>query len=236
MRKIKSSFPWFASFFTLISLLILTGLGTWQIQRLAWKNDLMASLETEYKKNGLEYPLNLRDLIVVSKDTPLKGSITGQFDYSNEIKIGPRGENSVLGYDIFTPFYLKTGGVVLVDRGWVKSSDSNQKSRLQSHARGEQTLTGIARIPSRPWKIGPENIPSRDVWIYPSPTQVAQSKNILKMAPSVFHLETSSNAKATLSLSNERWQPRNNHLQYAIFWFAMAGVLAVIYWVRFLKK
>ncbi len=236
MRKIESSFPWFATFFTFISLLILIGLGAWQIQRLAWKNDLITSLESEYKKNALQHPLNLKDLIVVSKNNPVKGSITGQFDYSNEIKIGPRGENSVLGYDIFTPFYLNTGGVILVDRGWVKSSDSNQKKRLRSHVQGKQVLTGIARLPSRPWKIGPENIPERNVWIYPSPIQFAQAKNILNLAPSVFHLENANNPNVSFFLSDERWQPRNNHLQYAIFWFAMAGVLIVIYWIRFLKK
>ncbi len=236
MRKMSAPFPWFVTTFTLLAFLILVGLGGWQMHRLAWKTGLLEFLESEYQKNALEYPLQLVDLIKVTETTPVKGFISGQFNFKQEIKVGPRRENGVFGYDIFTPFYLTTGGVVLVDRGWIKSSDSDPKNRPQTLTKGRQVLTGVARLPLRPWKIGPDNIAERNVWIYPSPTQVAQAKGIANMAPTVFHLETSSAPARGLLISKDRWQPRNKHLQYAIFWFAMAGVLLSIYYVRFLRK
>lgn len=236
MNKSSFKFPWFATLFTLIAFLILIGLGSWQIHRLSWKTNLIEALDKEFKKDAHDYPLIAIDLRDVSKDHPIKGSITGKFNYDQEIKVGPRNENGVLGYDIYTPFTLQTGGTILVDRGWIETAKSEQKDRPETLIIGKQVLTGMARLPSQPWSFGPGNIPKDDIWIYVDIQEIAAAKNIDDMVPAVFHLESSNKSAHDLLVTNERWQPRNKHLQYALFWFSMAGVLVLIYGVRFFRK
>ncbi len=228
--------PWMATLLTLISAIILCGLGLWQIQRHYWKADLLANLDREYKKDPLLSPLQSSDLFLVKKSDAHRGVVTGVFLYDKEISIGPRPRNNILGYEIYTPLILETGGTVLIHQGWVEASKKELEMRPETKIKNQIVITGMARLPSKPWNFGIHNIPEKELWIYLDIQEYAKIKDIPDLAPSVFHAENFSPSMPSLMIPKEKWHPNNNHLQYILFWFTMCGVLLLIYYQRFWKK
>ncbi len=214
--KPHPSFPWLATGLTLISAVILCGLGLWQLQRLDWKTELLSNLAREYPKDPLDHPLHAQDFLSMEQNDIRHGHVTGHFLYEQEIAIGPRIHQEELGYEIYIPFTLETGKTLLVHQGWTK-----EKSTRHQTETGLLSLSGTARMPSKPWKLGIHNQPDQNMWVYLDMEDIAQT--VPDLLPVVFYRE------------NTQWIPNNNHLRYALFWFAMCGIMLVIYYVRFWK-
>ncbi|KAI5963742.1 SHY1 [Candida pseudojiufengensis] len=100
--------------------IITFGLGCWQIKRLKWKNDLITKCETNLASPVLEsLPANL-DPNVIEEFEYRRFKCKGKFDYDQEMFLGPRLKDGVLGYLIVTPFIRSDGGKpILVERGWI---------------------------------------------------------------------------------------------------------------------
>ncbi len=233
MRPLKSRFPWFATICTVIAIAVLCGLGTWQVKRLIWKQALLDNIQSEYEKDTRITRLDLRDLVRLKENRVKKGFIDGRFDYTKEIHVGPRQFDGGFGYDIYTPFTMNNGANILVNRGWVRTQKVLQSKRLETLVKGQMRLYGVARIPDKPWAIAAQNAPVKDLWIHADPLQVAKVKGIPNMVAPVFYMQDSSVNIPTLVQRSDDWKIANNHLQYSIFWFAMAGILGLIYWIRF---
>lgn len=113
------------------------GLGCWQVQRYNWKVDLLKIAKERYEMDAQVLPerkLSQGDLYEYLQDiSGQRVALTGSFDHSNEVRIGPRAAPPGLvtdaaqgmatnpqGYFIITPFITKGGALVFVNRGWVK--------------------------------------------------------------------------------------------------------------------
>ena len=237
MRVKKTRFPYFATLFTCLAAIILLGLGTWQVYRLDWKNELISNLAVEYNKDATRYPLDFNSLLTIEDNDLRRGFIIGQFDFSKEITVGPRRYKGKFGYDVVTPFRLQGGGTILVDRGWMETSDSILLNRKKTWRTGKVSLIGTARTPKVPWKFGPRNAPSKNLWIYLDPDEIAFAKDLPDLLPVVFYMdETVATQNDRMISSTERVFPNNNHLMYAVFWYSMAFVLLYIYYLRFWKN
>ena len=112
--------PLFATLLTLIGISILCALGAWQLQRLEWKKNLLATVETQ---NAQEFKLFAPEQIT-PENAHLNGEIEGKFLYDKEIALGPRllkspsGLDSQYGAHIITPLKLEDGQILLINRGW----------------------------------------------------------------------------------------------------------------------
>lgn len=220
--------PVWATFFTLLSLLILCSLGTWQIKRLAWKTELLVQINTAYEAEPAR--LSREQLYQKNSDSVFiaHGTVRGRYVYSKEIMIQPRTHNGQTGYHVITPFALEDGGGILVNRGWVPRDWKNTQSDKQK----KTDVTGILRRPERANLFVPENNPDTNQWYRLDVDEIIRYLELDHMSPYILYAETSA---FVLPIPHDsKWLPRNNHLQYAIFWFSMAGVLVLIFGFRFL--
>ncbi|MFN3826063.1 MAG: SURF1 family protein [Micavibrio sp.] len=215
------------------TLVVLCGLGHWQMQRLAWKTDLIAKFEKEYARDPLANPLDELALNEIARQSPalMYGSLRGRFHHDLEILIGPRTHDDQPGYHVITPFSIVGGnGRVLVNRGWVPLEKANPLSRIEGQTEGVLTLTGIARLPDKANHFTPENNPQDHVWYSVDSQAIAMAVNMPSFPAVVFYAETQQPPYSGIwpIMAPTRTMPRNNHLQYAIFWFGMAGVLVIL--------
>ena len=213
-------------FVFLVALSVLISLGSWQIKRLTWKENIIAKLETEYQKDPLENFYTLENLTLESDLPLLYGSAKGQFIYDKEILAGPKPHDGSIGFLVITPMKLDSGGYILVNRGWIDQSKTD--SLKQTHIQGQITASGIFRKPD--WNsFTPDNSPENNIWTKLDIKQISDVKNITPVAPLLLYAESASKKSDVLIMQQERWHPRNKHKQYAIFWFTMAFALIGVF-------
>ena len=206
-------------FIITVAFLTLCALGTWQLQRLEWKENIIAQLDSEYAQNSDQSLLHFEDL---STAKLRYGNVRGRFDYTKEILVGPVSHDGKIGYRVVTPIKLQTGGSLLVQRGWI---DQNSQDRLKAtHPKGNITVTGIFRQPD--WnRFTPDNSPENNIWTKLDIKEIAEAKNINPIAPVILYAQKASKDFQGLIMQQQKWYPRNKHKQYALFWFTMAFVL-----------
>lgn len=195
----------------MITLSTLLGLGTWQVKRLYWKENIIETLDVEYAKDPKAYQYDFDDLKKLEIETnPIRyASVSGIFDYTNEIFLGPKTEDNKIGYHVITPLKLDDG-FIFVNRGWVSASDIEHDSLMKKPRKTK--VSGILRRPD--WNtFTPRNNPDSDIWIRLDPQEIANAKKIENISQFVLYEGNS-----------KKWYPRNKHKQYAFFWFAMAVI------------
>lgn len=233
----KKRFPYIATLCVIMAISILCGLGRWQLQRLEWKTALLERLDAEYKKDAELIEITPQDL---DEDFALRrGTVRGAYEFENQIAWIPRlydrdPRQSVPGKDIITPLRLSDGSLILVDRGWAPSAWDPESE--DPRPKGSLTVTGTIRPLSEHNPFTAQNKPDKGQWYHPDPDEYAAFYKIKNMRPYIVFREDIDRDGAYPLPSHDRPEISNNHLQYAIFWFAMAFALAVIYMVRFFIK
>lgn len=202
---------------------ILCTLGTWQVQRLEWKNDIIARLETARAAPQI-FSYQAIDQLS-AEETPLAyGSVRGTLLSDSEVLVGPvAGKDSAIGYHLVTPLAME-GGTVLIHRGWMKEGAA--RSHLTSPV--PVTFTGIMRRPDYN-RFSSGNNPAGDQWMRLDPAQIAQAKDLGNTAAVVMYAERADRKFDAARMNEPGWAPRNNHKQYALFWYGMAAALAGFY-------
>ena len=119
----------------IVSLCILISLGTWQLHRLNWKEDLISVRQAEAARQ----PIPLKSPLTVKPEPFRRIELRGRFLYTKEILVGPRSYHGSAGWHMVTPLRLISGEIVLVNRGWVpfsyKRDPGQGKGALQRTAR-----------------------------------------------------------------------------------------------------
>lgn len=219
--------PLLASILALIGIAILCGLGTWQLQRLAWKNDIISKLNTAYASKDAP----AIESLAINEDDFIYASAEGIFLADKALLIGPKTHDNKIGHDLIVPLKLKDS-TLLVNMGW---TDGALETLPIHHVNGKHVrVEGLARKSS--WNaFTPANNPATNEWYKPDITEIAAVRNLENPLPVFLYAERASYKFDASFPNNERWHPNNNHLQYAAFWFTMAGILVVIFVLRFVK-
>jgi surfeit locus 1 family protein len=221
--------PVFATIFTILAFATLCGLGYWQLQRLEWKNGIVKKLDAEYTKDAAQNIISPSDL---SKQVDYRrGTLRGVYEYHNQVRVGPRVYGNIPGYQVITPLRLEDNSVILVNRGWVPNEWRFENEEVLS-PHETVNVTGMIRKPGDDNPFMPENRPAKDEWYHIVPSEIAAAKGLSDMRPYILYLEGDETSIYPLPQS-KRPELRNDHLQYAIFWFVMAGILLIIYGLRF---
>lgn len=216
--------PFWATLLTLCGVIILCALGSWQLQRLEWKRGIIAQLESAYAREGDQAPDFAANYSY--------GRVSGIFLPSKAILLGPRTRDGKIGNDLIVPLQMKNE-TLLVNMGWTDAAlDKLPIHHLESK---NVSFTGLLRAPN--WnRFTPENLPEKDIWYRADIDEIAAAKNLENPLDKIFYAESTNYKFDAAFPNNERWQPRNDHLQYAIFWFTLAGALVAVYALRFLRK
>jgi surfeit locus 1 family protein len=221
--------------FGAVGVAILLGLMTWQLQRLAWKEGLIATLESRLAQPPEALPADpdpqtweFRRVSVTGRFTGLPGA-HGFADAAYLTTIRPWGA----GYRVVQPFETDDGRTLLIDRGYVPVAQKNDGGRaaLPTPApEGPLTVTGALRWPQdADFFADAAAGPADNVWLTRSVTSLAP---LWGAEPLLIVAETPTGAPA----ASGDWpvpQPvtvnlPNDHLEYAVTWGGLAAVWAVM--------
>lgn len=244
MAALRLFFP---AMLTLVMLAVLLSLGTWQVQRLAWKQDLIATIEA--RRNAA--PLRLQSAADVARLTRAAHAyqpavLRGRFGtdtvfWFTQIENRPANlpKAATVGYHALSPFYLTDGTAVLVDRGFLPSG---LETRLPAARAEAQDLPVILRWPDRRGRFDNADKPARNLFYVRDPQAIGAHWGIALPAFIGERAETASDIDAE-ALWPRGGQTRfvlvNNHLQYAVTWFGLAIVLVIVsglWHIRWLKS
>ncbi|WP_201861142.1 SURF1 family protein [Microvirga soli] len=226
----------------LVALAILIGLGTWQLQRKAWKEDLIAQIETRaYGEPGAILPEADWPAWRADQDEFRKVRVTGTFLHQFEAPVyglarGERQGAPIQGYYLITPLKLATGAIVMVNRGFVPTDLRYPGTRPESQPAGEVTVTGLIRAPEIRNSFTPDDDPARNQWFARDSQAIAAAHNLERVAPFLIDADASPNPGGWPRGGQTPLTLPNNHLQYVITWYGIAltlvGVFAAFAWRR----
>jgi surfeit locus 1 family protein len=223
-------------FFALVGMAILVGLGVWQLERLAWKEDLIARIDARihaapvpapqeadwprWNAAGDEYrPVSVQGVFLDERTVFVIANATLQ-----------RDGGAILGYMVLTPLRLADGSIVIVNRGFVPRE---LKGELHLGGEGAVTVTGLMRAPQDQGWFVPDDDPSKGVWFTRDPARIAAALGLSRVAPFTIDRAAVSEGAA----AGNPW-PRggltvvsfpNRHLEYAFTWFGLAATLLVVF-------
>jgi surfeit locus 1 family protein len=214
------------SFWAALGFLLLLGLGFWQIERLGWKEALIAQRNAALDAAPVAPPENLEDARALEFH-PIH--VSGRFLNDDEMPVAAISRRGEAGFHIITPFRLENGEVLLIDRGFVPVNLKSSETRKAGLIEGDTTVTGLLRVPEHPGPFVPANDPARNTWYYVDIPAMAKSQGIENALP--FYLDADASPVPggyPVGAQTETDLP-NNHLQYAITWFALAAGLIGVY-------
>ena len=215
-------------------LALLLGLGTWQLQRLQWKVALIAAREAGLHAAPAAPPRTL-DAARALELHPVR--VEGQFQNDRELDLNLESARGEAGFHIVTPLVLADGATLLVDRGFVPTDHKAPDTRAASELTGTVSVTGLVRIPSdgKPSWFTPDNDPARNSWFYVDPAAMGKAAGVARVLPFTVDADASPNPGGLPQGGQTLTDLPNNHLQYAITWYALAVALVAIY-IRFARR
>lgn len=208
------------------ALAVLAGLGTWQVQRLHWKEGVIA-----YREARLAMPpVSVGGESAVEADLAFRRArATGRFLHSIEFLIANRVRGGRAGFEIVTPLRLTSAGLVLVNRGWIPLDRADPETRRKGQVPGATTVTGVLRIPGKTSRWVPDNEPAKGAWYYADPTAMASAAGLAGVRDTVLVADETPNPGGYPVGRAARIAIPNRHLEYALTWYGLALVLTVIY-------
>ncbi len=210
-------------------------LGTWQVQRLGWKQDLIARVEKRLSAPPVPAPSADRWARITKADDEYRRVVVhGAFDHSREVLVGA---STVLGtgYWVLTPLRSRDGNWVMVNRGFVPPEYKTRVSRTATEAQGEVEVIGLLRLTEPGGSLLRKNDPAAGRW-YSRDVEAIGRAQTLEGPLAPYFIDEADTRPSPNSPTPETW-PRggltvvqfpNSHLSYALTWYAMAAMTAGI--------
>jgi len=224
------------------ALAVLIGLGVWQLERLAWKNDLLARVEARTKAPVTPIPPeNEWKKVNFENDEYRRVVAAGTFRHDREILVytvasEQPGRYAGPGFFVLTPLELPSGASVIVNRGFVPLDRKDAGTRKEGQVAGPVNVTGLLRMPEDAGYFAPSNDPARNAWYRRDPVEIARVLKLERAAPFTIDADAAANPGGLPQGGSTRVNFSNNHLQYAVTWFGLAlaliGVFAAFAWQR----
>lgn len=231
---------WLLSILALAVFVMLLALGFWQVQRLQWKEALLATIEERVASP----PLSLEEIETRFYETadveyrPVRA--TGEFLHGSERHFFATWQGQS-GFYVYTPLRLQDGRAVFVNRGFVPYDRKEPSTRPQGQMGGEVTVTGLARNPlaEKPSFIVPDNQPEKNLFYWKDIEAMTAGAGLppqTEMLPFFIDADDAANAGGLPVGGVTMIRLPNNHLQYAITWFGLAAALAAVFGAMLLRR
>ncbi|SEK94200.1 surfeit locus 1 family protein [Roseateles sp. YR242] len=207
-------------------------LGSWQVQRLGWKQDLIARVEKRLAAPPVLAPGASRwEGVNKAEDEYRRVFVRGAFDHSREVLVGASTELGT-GYWVLTPLRSTDGNWVLVNRGFVPPEYKARVSRTATEAQGEVVVQGLLRLTEPGGSLLRKNEPATGRWFSRDVQAIGKAQALEGPLAPYFIDEADMRPvpKAETSPRGGLTVVRfpNSHLSYALTWFAMAAMTAGI--------
>ncbi|HZZ30915.1 MAG TPA: SURF1 family protein [Phenylobacterium sp.] len=203
------------------------GLGVWQLQRLAWKLDLIARVDARIHAAPAAPP-GPETWAWISKkgDEYRRVRIGGVFDNDRETLVQAVTEAGP-GFWVMTPLKTDRGYVVLVNRGFVPPEMRPQGSRGAGLPAGEVAVTGLLRMTEPNGGFLRANQPAAGRWYSRDVAEIGRARGLSPVAPYFIDADATPNPGGWPRGGMTVVHFRNAHLAYALTWFGMAGITAL---------
>jgi len=216
---------------TVLGVAVLIGLGGWQLQRLQWKEALLAERDARLNAAPVSLDQALKDFDADRSVEFLKVAASGTFQHKAELFMLTT-EGGVPGFQVVTPFVSTDGVIVLIDRGFIPEPLKDPAKRPESQPQGEVSVVGVLRrhVKSR-GPFTPDNDPEANIWYWwdiPAMLAHASVAPDARVAPFALHLPPGAGPKTLPAPVAVDEGLTNNHLQYALTWFTLAVLLIVM--------
>lgn len=216
-----------ASAFAAMGFAILCGLGIWQLERLQWKEKLIADLNARVSVAPVALPATpeqttdeFRRVRTRVQLAPAEHALV----YTPGSALRPDVPGA--GYWVMVPAKSERGTIV-INRGYVTP---NARANVGAAPSGDVEIVGALRWPEEGTYFTPRDEPANNVWYRRDPVSIAAAKNWGAVAPFYIEQEAPQLSGAPKAGPLVVKLP-NNHLQYVITWFGLAGALAAVYFV-----
>ena len=208
------------SVFVIFFILVFVSLGTWQIIRLNWKNNLIFEIENSLKKPPVE-------LSNINQENYLKIKTSGDIDFEKQIYLYNLNENGTPGFEVINPLSVNQKNY-LINRGWIPFE---KKGMQEINEFDEKNIFGTLKLQARKNIFKPNNDIEKNYWFS------LDREDIMKFTGKEF-------SKYIIYLNGNYKFPKpkkinanisNNHKKYAITWFSLAISILLLY-LYFRKK
>jgi surfeit locus 1 family protein len=213
---------------------VLLSLGLWQLDRKAWKEGLIATIEERLSAPPIALPApSTWPRLTATEDEFLRVAMTAEFLNDQEALVYTSGSSlregtGGPGYWVFTPARLAGGALVMVNRGFVPNGKQDPATRPDGEVAGPLNMVGVLRWPEPPGLFTPAGDPTHNIWFSRDSAAIAAAKGV-SVAP--FYLELESPDPPGGLPRTGRLHPTlpNNHFGYALTWLGLACVLVGVY-------
>ncbi|MGQ3045816.1 MAG: SURF1 family protein [Niveispirillum sp.] len=215
-----------------IALAILLGLGTWQVERLGWKTDLISRVEAGLAADPVDLPASIEK---PADWDYVRVRVTGRFLHDKEVYIGPRlyprpDGRQEQGAHVLTPLVRDDGaGTVLIDRGWVPLDKRDPATRTPGQVEGSVTVSAIARVPQHRAFMQPDNDPATRTFFWLDMQALAGIAGVERLAPLVLQADATANPGGLPIGGRTIVALKNDHLSYALTWYGLALTLIGVF-------
>jgi surfeit locus 1 family protein len=221
----------------LAALLILVGLGVWQVRRLAWKTALLRTIAERTTASPVPLPRQADWSSLRPADYAYRHVVlTGTYEHDREAHVfrplspeTARGPYRGIGDLVLTPLRLADGGVVIVNRGFVPQDRVDPGTRTAGQIAGPVTVTGLMREPETRNLFTPADDPQHGLWFTRDPAGIAAFWHLDGVAPFTVDADAGAVPGGLPQGGETVLDIPNNHLSYALTWFGLAGGLCLVF-------
>jgi len=216
------------------ALLILIGLGVWQVQRLHEKEQLLNTIAA--RMGAPETPVDDVLRLPVPDMEWRRVRAQGDFVHDKEADVYATEFDLGLGVHVLTPLVMNDGGMVLVDRGFVPYASKAPETREAGQVEGDIAISGIVRLEGEHNTFTPATDEGQRMWYWRDIDGIARTLALMLRAPVVIVADQPANVGGLPRFAGYRVDIPNNHLQYAFTWFGLAATLLGVYLVYHVRN
>jgi surfeit locus 1 family protein len=211
---------------TFAMLLVLIGLGTWQVYRLHWKEGVLAQIAVAEAAPPAPLPSDPQPYTKVSVSGHFRFDRVAEFGAEvRDTKAGP-----TMGFYQIVPLERDGAPPILVDRGWIPQK---RESPLDDPAGGVTVIGYVRPGDVAQWFSPTDDSAARQFYTL-DPKVIGAALGVPNAAPFALVALGPSAEGAYPAPAQNLPQPPNNHLSYVITWYGLAVALVVIFgvWAR----
>ncbi|ANB12512.1 Shy1p [Sugiyamaella lignohabitans] len=221
------------------------GLGTWQVKRLKWKQDLIARAENSLALPTLPLPPVVNPSIADKEFDFRRVTVTGTFRHDQEMLVAPRLYEGEDGYYVLTPLERKNGSKLLIFRGWIAKRFKEQSSRPESLVQGEQTIECMLRQKPAKNFFTPPDEPEKGNYYFMSIDDMAASTGSQPVYIQALENLTYDGREVYPEILVRRGIPigkppkvefRNTHFQYIVTWYGLSALTTAMLFILFKQR
>jgi len=232
LRTLREKHLLWPSVVMLAGLAMLISLGNWQMQRLAWKNHLIAAIgerahaapvslaaadEAAQRGEDIEY---------------MRVETTGRFLHDREAHLYALDATHGPGFYVITPLKVSDGSIVLVNRGFVPNDLKSPSRRQGGQIAEEVRIVGLLRAAETQRMFVPANDPGRNIWYWRDIAAMgaAAAEGGRRVHPFFIDAEAEPEPPGGWPKGGvTRLELPNRHFEYALTWYGLAAALVAVF-------